>query len=653
MHIATKNYRPDIDGLRAIAVLSILLFHLDCQYISGGFVGVDVFFVISGFLITKIIKEELEATNQFRFSSFYLRRARRLLPALLFTLSLSFVTAFFLFAPEDLERFGGALIYSIISLSNFYFWGESGYFDSEASIKPLLHTWSLSVEEQFYLCWPLALFLLIKNRSKYLAPIALLVGGLFSLYLNDIFVDDNILSTTQLSTSITNLFDDGHSTIFFLAPFRAFEFVIGAVLVWLERCKPTHCLLSDVLFLSGIAIIVYALLIFTRDSVFPSYNALLPCLGAALIIFSNSTGFSGRILNNKIMVGIGLISYSIYLIHWPLIVFWKYYTLRSLEVVDQLGLSVTSIALAYLMYRTIEKPFQVQKGHEASSAPFGYVCVSLAALLTMLAIHTWTHNGWAWRFPSELYQTVEEITAKRNEYWGDWKVGIADVKDFAPNKMSVLVVGDSLAIDVANMLREKESLEVHYSGTSYLCRTFTLAWESSNKNQARLCAKNKGKFDRVYETVDVIVLGDQFSTWVEGEEIINNVNLLRGNGFKGPIVIYGERPVYQESVYRIVLKHGRPVSADKYASKYLRYSTSTMRENVHKSTIFYESHQVHYFSPVAQLCKYNTWCDVLTPDNKLIYFDAKHFTFDGTQYLADEFMHYLFSLKTQFTHTGT
>ena len=159
------QYRPDIDGLRALAVFSVLFFHLGFTTFGGGYVGVDVFFVISGFLITQLIRAEVQRTESFRFSNFYMRRARRLAPALFFTFALCFAFAVVLFSPSDFERFSGALVHAVVSLSNFYFWTESGYFDTAATVKPLLHTWSLSVEEQFYLVWPATMvFLLLKAR---------------------------------------------------------------------------------------------------------------------------------------------------------------------------------------------------------------------------------------------------------------------------------------------------------------------------------------------------------------------------------------------------------------------------------------------------------------------------------------------------------
>ena len=196
------SYRKDIDGLRAIAVLSVLLYHVDVSAFSGGYVGVDVFFVISGFLITQLIRKEVLESGRFSFVNFYLRRARRLLPGFLFTLALCLVVTFFLFPPPQMEKFSESLLYSMIGLANYHFWRESGYFDVDSIYKPLLHLWSLGVEEQFYLIWPLILvFLLLKTPRRFLPA---WVFGLFSisLYLNFIFTDGSVFLLTKFFHTI-------------------------------------------------------------------------------------------------------------------------------------------------------------------------------------------------------------------------------------------------------------------------------------------------------------------------------------------------------------------------------------------------------------------------------------------------------------------
>jgi peptidoglycan/LPS O-acetylase OafA/YrhL len=403
------RYRADIDGLRGIAVVSVLLFHLGSGSFSGGYVGVDVFFVISGFLITRLIRDEVQKTGTFSFSNFYMRRVRRLLPSLLFTLALSLVVAIVLFSPQYLQRFGGALISSVMSFSNFYFWMGSGYFDTASEFKPLLHTWSLSVEEQFYLVWPILLVLLLLKAPKLKIPVVLLVVGAGSLFLNHLFSSNEIAILLESHPTIASWFTEGALTIFYLAPFRVFEFAIGALIVWLIAYKPTNPLLLEPLVLIGLAMIAYPIFTYTEETLFPSVNALMPCIGAALLIYGGTAKYSGKLLSNKLAVSVGLISYSLYLIHLPIIVFYRYYKLDTLTVADQLGVSIVSLVAATLMYFFIERPFRIfpHTNTVISSKKVIYICTVTALLIIIPSASIWANKGWEWRKPNFL--SLDEI----------------------------------------------------------------------------------------------------------------------------------------------------------------------------------------------------------------------------------------------------
>ena len=333
------RYRPDIDGLRTIAVLAVLFFHLDIALFSGGYVGVDVFFVISGFLITRNIVNDIEA-ERFRFSNFYVRRARRLFPALFFTLALTLAVGAFILTPDHMARLGNSLIFALFSLSNFYFWSASGYFDTAAELKPLLHTWSLSVEEQYYLIWPAILVALMSRKSPRLVLCILVLTGLLSLYFTE----------TWLST-------DGAGA-FYLPMFRVIEFAFGAVCVWACRYPPPTNAAAEILTALGLAMIALAVFAYDRETRFPGLAALTPCFGTALLIYAGPAKYLGRILDNRLCVGIGLTSYSLYLVHWPIIVYYKYWKLEPLSPLDQTIIVAVSIALATWMYFFIERPFR-------------------------------------------------------------------------------------------------------------------------------------------------------------------------------------------------------------------------------------------------------------------------------------------------------
>lgn len=424
-------YRHDIDGLRALAVTAVLLFHLGLSWAPGGYVGVDIFFVISGFLITGLIKKEIDATGRLDFRAFYMRRIRRLLPALVVVLTVTAAIAAVVLSPSHLSRFGAALAAALASVSNIFFWTEADYFDVSANVKPLLHTWSLSVEEQFYLFWPILLLFIFKRRQLWSVPVFIGLIGALSLGANLLF-----------GTGVEGEWNEnGRSTIFYLLPFRVFEFVIGALLVWAVGWRLPERWQSEILFCGGIVLMLYAVLTFDQDMLFPSYNALVPCVGAALTIYAGSTARSARVLANPLMVGLGLISYSLYLVHWPLIVFWQY--LGGSGWVGQLVVAAASIALAYLSYRYVEQPFRT--GRISIARPAWRNC-SVAAMVSLFLLGLQIHvsDGWHWRgtiSPVRLNYAGDAKSFHKEFYGGAGYPYYGPVNTEAP--ADIVVMGDS------------------------------------------------------------------------------------------------------------------------------------------------------------------------------------------------------------------
>ena len=390
------KYRPDIDGLRAVAVISVILFHLDENILPGGFVGVDIFFVISGYLITKLIIKEVYDTGTFKFSTFYLRRLRRLFPALLFTFVFCFILSYNFFSPQHLTEFGQSLKYAILSISNIFFWSGSSYFDTDSQFKPLLHIWSLSIEEQFYFIWPTLLFLLSLTKKKLFTPVIIITLGIVSLLLNIYFFSNQQELTASLTELHGELFSDIQSTVFYLLPFRVFEFVIGAMLVWLHPYQKNSPLLNGLSFVTGMTMIGYSIFVFNAEIPFPSVNALLPCLGAALIIFSGPTHRLVFLLNNRTMVSVGLISYSLYLIHWPVIVFYKYWKYEAINRWDQWVILLSSFLIACLMYRFVEQPFRKAKGvaNKRGNRLFVINAILLSIAVLGISHSVYSSEGW-------------------------------------------------------------------------------------------------------------------------------------------------------------------------------------------------------------------------------------------------------------------
>lgn len=340
------EYRREIDGLRAVAVLPVILFHAGFRAFEGGFVGVDVFFVISGYLITSIILADMQR-GTFSIATFYERRARRILPALFGVMLCSMPFAWYWLMPNHLMDFSQSITAISFFSSNILFWQEAGYFATAAEFKPMLHTWSLAVEEQYYFFFPLFLMCLWQLRKRWIFGVLLAVA------------------TCSLALSQWGAFNKPTAT-YFLLPTRIWELALGAMIAFffLYRRKQSEVIVSnrtlcEVLSGLGLLLIGYAVYGFDKSTPFPSVYALLPTVGTGLIIiFSSPETFVGRFLSTKPMVGIGLISYSTYLWHQPLFAFARHRSLTEPNTVLLLGLSIMSLVLAYFTWRYIEMPFR-------------------------------------------------------------------------------------------------------------------------------------------------------------------------------------------------------------------------------------------------------------------------------------------------------
>ena len=366
------RHRPDIDGLRAIAVIPVVLFHAGVPSMSGGYVGVDVFFVISGYLISKLIKEEVEAGN-FSIIRFYDRRIRRILPALVFAVALTWLCAYYLFLPTYFADFAKSVVSVSLFSSNIYFWKASGYFQADAQLRPLLHTWSLGVEEQFYIIMPIAAMITAHFlRSKWL-----LVFGLAALA-------SFALSVFAMSVAPT--------ANFFLLPTRAWELLIGGLLAMAPPVRVDRRSLREALALLGLGLILGAVMLYDSGTPFPGYTALAPCLGAGLIIFAGGCGSTwvGSFLSLRPMQAVGLISYSLYLVHWPIAVFVRYETLREPDLLTILVIVVASLLLGAFSWRYIEQPFRRRSGPvmPMRSVLAGGVALAIMACIGLGSIST-------------------------------------------------------------------------------------------------------------------------------------------------------------------------------------------------------------------------------------------------------------------------
>jgi peptidoglycan/LPS O-acetylase OafA/YrhL len=381
-----NSYRPDIDGLRAIAVLSVLLGHLSSSLMPGGFVGVDIFFVISGYLITSQVQKEA-CNGTFSLKQFYKRRINRIVPALMPVLIATLAVGYFVLSPVDLVRMMKSACLTMIGLSNVLFWHEYGtYFAGKATEAPLLNTWSLGVEEQFYIIWPLLVILLLKISRKY-AAIALGILTICAVIVSVVGVTFSPLAS------------------YYLLPTRFFELMAGGLLALIAvRSRLESRFASQVCFFAGISLLGGSLLWLNKSSAFPGTNAIWPCLGTVLLIWSGSIQDAApSILTSRPLVFIGLISYSLYLWHWPVIAYLNY---MNIEIGPFIGISVIcgSFVLAWASWKFVEGPMR----RTGASLPFSQVVsrrflIPVAAVFSIGLVITYAKG-----FPSRFDPRVAE-----------------------------------------------------------------------------------------------------------------------------------------------------------------------------------------------------------------------------------------------------
>jgi peptidoglycan/LPS O-acetylase OafA/YrhL len=338
--MTTPTYRPDIDGLRAIAVLAVVFYHSGFNLVSGGYVGVDVFFVISGFLITTIIAREI-AEGNFSIVTFYERRLRRILPASIATVAVCLVAAFFILDTRDLGNFAHSAIANSLFLSNIFFYMQAGYFDAAAELKPLLHTWSLSLEEQYYVVTPLLLMLIARffgqRHLLFVIPLSILSFAA-CIYWTEV----------------------NQPAAFYMLTTRGWELLIGSILAIATIPRISSESVMQFLAMTGLALILFSMFLFDDQTAFPGAYAALPTFGTAILIYSGRSGTTlvNRALSIRPMVFVGLISYSLYLWHWPIIVFSRYVKTVALNHVESVIMLLVLFAVSVLSWRYVETPFR-------------------------------------------------------------------------------------------------------------------------------------------------------------------------------------------------------------------------------------------------------------------------------------------------------
>lgn len=500
------KYRAEIDGLRAIAVLPVMLFHAGYGYFKGGYVGVDVFFVISGYLITSIILFEKEA-GTFTLAGFYERRARRILPALVVVVLVCIPFAWVWMSPRDLKEFAASVLAVALFSSNVLFWKQSGYFDSAAELKPLLHTWSLAIEEQYYLFFPLLILLAWRyGRNAVVAIIA-------------------VLAIVSLALAQWGSASEPSAT-FYLLPTRAWELLTGALIAFYLASEvyaakaDTNRGRAAAEFWSalGIVLICYAVLVFDESTPFPSLLALVPTIGAGLIIlFAQSHTFVGKLLATRTLVSLGLISYSAYLWHQPLLAFARLRSEQAPSGALRSALLAASLLLAYLTWATVETWFRNRK----NLPRFIIFRASSAALVLMAAVGYmgYSNDGYQEARLNEHQRALLD-TARASPKRSECHDGPAernlhsasDACEYFGKHVSWAVFGDSHTVELAYALAE--GLQKFDVGIKQF--SFGGCYPAYNRDD-----RSARCWDWTHEAVEYILANDRLKTvvvsyWING-----------------------------------------------------------------------------------------------------------------------------------------
>ena len=440
------EYRTEIDGLRALAVLPVISFHAGFDIFSGGFVGVDIFFVISGYLITTIIIKDLD-NNTFSFKKFYERRARRIFPALIFVILISSIISFIFLTRSELASYFKSVVATLLFFSNLYFYKTTPYFRSESDLEPLLHTWSLSIEEQFYIIFPITLLLFYKFFKRYIF-LMLIFGFAASLF---------ICQFLALKT--------GGTLNFYFTFSRVWELALGAICAYMIIYKNLSfsILIKNLFSIAGIVLIVFSIFFFNRQTVFPSFYTLVPTIGSALIIlFASKETLVNKILSIKFFVSIGLISYSLYLWHQPLLAFGRIF-FDDLSIIHKLILIFLAVLMSIFSYFFIETTFR-DKNKIDFKIFFRAGYMSTIFLLVFSYI---SYNFFSFKNSTEAL--LAKLLVNNNAVYAtkmDERLFVKNRIIYENLKPKVLIIGSSRIMQLSNDDFNKQILNLGVSGAS-------------------------------------------------------------------------------------------------------------------------------------------------------------------------------------------
>ena len=620
MKSSLLKYRPEVDGLRAIAVGAVMIYHaqiriLEKLLLPGGFLGVDIFFVISGYLITYLIIKEKISTNNFSFKNFYERRARRILPALFFMLIIMLPFSYVVLIPSDFKEYILSNLFAVGFTSNYFFYfSEIQYGSLDSFLKPLLHTWSLGVEEQFYIFFPILIILFFNNNwsLKRFFFIFILLSFLISSYLS--------IANTQLS--------------FFSLLTRIWELLFGsltAYLIFFNKIDFINKKLINFLSYIGVTIIFLSFIFFEKNTYHPSYLTLFPVIGTCLVLINlNSNNIVQKILSSKIFVFVGLISYSLYLYHYPILSFSRYYSLVSgYNLYGKIALMFAIFIISYLSYFFIERPFRDKKKINTKKL----LSVIILGIVLMLFVNLLTFYN---KLQNKKFNIIKEFSLD-NRFYKNEKTKYSINKKLKKNKVNILIIGNSHAVDSYIIFNElysyNDNLNFILLGTQISCL------KKSSKN--KLCReKLKEEQFELIEMSDYLVFSTRWS-----EEDVNYLDSIvkKLNNEKNKIIIMSDSPTFHWSniftpLDKFVLKNNKKPSLkeiDQLEKVLFKQIPNSVFKNNKKLEKISKKNNLTYLNKFNYACNlYEKKCKILTSQNKKIYYDNSHYTLDGSFYFV-------------------
>jgi len=622
------TYRPEIDGLRAIAVGAVILYHakiniLGHQPFKGGFIGVDIFFVISGYLITSIILKELVTTGTFSFKYFYERRVRRILPALLFVMLVSLPFAWLYLMPSSFIDFSKSILYSLGFSSNFYFHYSGQVYGAESGLfKPFLHTWSLSVEEQYYILFPIVLLITFKYFRKYLIHI-LILGFVISLGLAE-WTSRNYPSAS-----------------FYFIHTRMWELLAGSILAYFEITnghRSQNRTLNLILPFIGLILIGHSILFFNDRIFHPPIFTLSPIIGVCLIIwFSNQDELITKILSSKLFVGIGLISYSLYLWHYPVFSFIRYYKWNYNDSEFVNFLKYFSILLIILFsifsYSFVEKKFRNKKFN------FKKIFLILSIFSLILIIYNFTiifYDGYKTRFHPFVYKYDDEQKEFEVKY---------NYQNFSTKK-NVFIIGNSYADNLLNILWNNKTLEKKY----YF---YTAVADDIGQNFQLNCLKDfiekktnncDGRlfnfFGKQYKKSNYIILAIRSNGFYLEDRFIETLKLLDADNKKFIIFLNDlNYATILEKYDKYILINNKTPSFNKLEEFEKEFFIKTKNNETNFVQLVkdkFKKNNIKYVTHSEIFCDYkDKKCPLMKNENK-IFIDDGHLTNNGAKYFSNK-----------------